>query len=40
MNAKDVLQVHEMPLPFTLLNLYIKHDVTKMWLLENIQSRF
>jgi len=39
-NAKDVVQVPEMPLPLTLLNLYTKQSVIKMWPLENIQLKF
>lgn len=36
MNAKDVVQVPEIPLSLTLLNLYMKQSVTKIWLLENM----
>lgn len=36
MNAKDVVQVPEMPLSLALFNLYMKQNVTNIWLLENI----
>lgn len=35
-NAKDVVQVPEMPLSLTLLNLYMKQSVIKIWVLENM----